>query len=242
MARNHTGSGVRVSWKMVPAVTEVWQPHPAHSHRFLAPATLWPSHTADTESPLATGVVLGMPDTAPRCQSSSPIPSDCAGILRPTLHPTYCGYLNQADTHLVEFEAGPLPDVGVGDVRYDGPYAHTEVREIAWSESPGGCENPCTDCKIVVGTEMDAPSRSYRDVAQASIRTALACCRSIEQVRSAGADPAHNSHERRRQGDFASLGFVDVVGNQEIVINPGVNVFMKCAADGSQAGAPDSAP
>src|SRR5437899_8985168 len=32
MARNHTGSGVRVSWKIVPAVTEVWQPHPAHSH------------------------------------------------------------------------------------------------------------------------------------------------------------------------------------------------------------------
>ncbi len=33
MARNHTGKGVRVSWKIVPAVTEVWYPHPAHSHR-----------------------------------------------------------------------------------------------------------------------------------------------------------------------------------------------------------------
>src|SRR5712692_9616964 len=33
MARNHTGNGVRVSWKIVPAVTEVWQPHPAHCHR-----------------------------------------------------------------------------------------------------------------------------------------------------------------------------------------------------------------
>src|SRR5712691_9270504 len=33
MARNHTGNGVRVSWKIVPAVTEVWQPHPEHCHR-----------------------------------------------------------------------------------------------------------------------------------------------------------------------------------------------------------------
>src|ERR1035441_8519922 len=33
MARNHTGNGVRVSWKIVPAVTEVWHPHSAHSHR-----------------------------------------------------------------------------------------------------------------------------------------------------------------------------------------------------------------
>src|SRR5258707_8700933 len=31
MARNQTGSGVRVSWKIVPAVTEVWQPQAAHS-------------------------------------------------------------------------------------------------------------------------------------------------------------------------------------------------------------------
>src|SRR5437660_12865725 len=33
MARNHTDKGVRVSWKIVPAVTEVWYPHPAHSLR-----------------------------------------------------------------------------------------------------------------------------------------------------------------------------------------------------------------
>src|ERR1700719_3319957 len=33
MARNQTGNGVRVSWKIVPAVTEVWHPQPAHSHR-----------------------------------------------------------------------------------------------------------------------------------------------------------------------------------------------------------------
>jgi hypothetical protein len=31
MARNQTGNGVRVSWKIVPAVTEVWQAQPAHS-------------------------------------------------------------------------------------------------------------------------------------------------------------------------------------------------------------------
>src|SRR5215831_15796409 len=31
MARNHTGKEVRVSWKIVPAVTEVWQPQLAHS-------------------------------------------------------------------------------------------------------------------------------------------------------------------------------------------------------------------
>src|SRR5215471_12018974 len=31
MARNQTGNEVRVSWKIVPAVTEVWQPHAAHS-------------------------------------------------------------------------------------------------------------------------------------------------------------------------------------------------------------------
>src|SRR5450759_1716623 len=33
MARNQTGKGVRVSWKIVPAVTEVWYPHLAHSLR-----------------------------------------------------------------------------------------------------------------------------------------------------------------------------------------------------------------
>src|ERR1019366_1795580 len=33
MARNQTGNGVRVSWKMVPAVTDVWPPHTAHSSR-----------------------------------------------------------------------------------------------------------------------------------------------------------------------------------------------------------------
>src|SRR5262249_14298 len=29
----NTGNGVCVSWKMVPAVTEVWYPHPPHSYR-----------------------------------------------------------------------------------------------------------------------------------------------------------------------------------------------------------------
>src|SRR5271167_4372620 len=44
IARNHTAIGMRVSWKIVPAVPEVWRPHPAHSHtpphrpRFLRPA------------------------------------------------------------------------------------------------------------------------------------------------------------------------------------------------------------
>src|SRR5207237_9637594 len=33
IARNHTGKGMRVSWKIVPAVTEVWHPHAAHSHK-----------------------------------------------------------------------------------------------------------------------------------------------------------------------------------------------------------------
>jgi hypothetical protein len=33
MARNQTGKGVRVSWKIVPAVTEVWQPQLAHSSK-----------------------------------------------------------------------------------------------------------------------------------------------------------------------------------------------------------------
>jgi hypothetical protein len=31
IARNQVGSGVRVSWKIVPAVTDVWRPHAAHS-------------------------------------------------------------------------------------------------------------------------------------------------------------------------------------------------------------------
>ena len=32
IARNHVGSGVRVSWKIVPAVTEVWWAQSAHCH------------------------------------------------------------------------------------------------------------------------------------------------------------------------------------------------------------------
>src|SRR5258708_14832942 len=31
MARNQTGKGVRVSWKIVPAATDIWQPQAAHS-------------------------------------------------------------------------------------------------------------------------------------------------------------------------------------------------------------------
>jgi hypothetical protein len=42
IARNQTGNGVRVSWKIVPAVTEVWQPQPAHSS--------WKLHRFDIES------------------------------------------------------------------------------------------------------------------------------------------------------------------------------------------------
>ena len=30
IARNHNVNGVRVSWKIVPAVTETWCPHAAH--------------------------------------------------------------------------------------------------------------------------------------------------------------------------------------------------------------------
>src|SRR5678815_1877715 len=32
MARNHSTSGLWLSWKTVPAVTDVWWPHIAHSH------------------------------------------------------------------------------------------------------------------------------------------------------------------------------------------------------------------
>src|SRR5271157_2104477 len=42
MARNQIGKGVRVSWKIVPAVTEVWQPRPAHSSSTRRTGQDWP--------------------------------------------------------------------------------------------------------------------------------------------------------------------------------------------------------
>jgi len=36
MAANHVDNGVRIRWKMVPAVTDVCRPHPVHIQRAFA--------------------------------------------------------------------------------------------------------------------------------------------------------------------------------------------------------------
>src|SRR5437773_8117690 len=106
IARNHTGKGMRVSWKIVPAVTEVWHPHPPHSHK-LRTGHAFSDPQRDNENRSATEVAPGTPDTPLRWRSSPPTPSDYADTLPPPPH-TRCGaYLSQGDTHL-DRNGGPL--------------------------------------------------------------------------------------------------------------------------------------
>src|ERR1022692_4055938 len=75
-----------------------------------APAKPSPVHTGGTGSPSATAVAPDMPDTPRPCRSSPQAPSDSEGILPPSPHTTYWGYLSQGDTHLHRFRGsgGPL--------------------------------------------------------------------------------------------------------------------------------------
>src|ERR1017187_9641653 len=68
-----------------------------------APAKPSPVHTGGTGSPSATAVAPDMPDTPRPCRSSPQAPSDSEGILPPSPHTTYWGYLSQGDTHLTPF-------------------------------------------------------------------------------------------------------------------------------------------
>src|SRR5713226_2303888 len=98
MARNHTGNGVRVSWKIVPAATEVWHPHPAHSHRSRT-GHAFPDPQRGQRKPAGhrsrvryarhASSVPKFPSNSVRFRGySSAIPENT----------TYWGYLSQADT------------------------------------------------------------------------------------------------------------------------------------------------
>src|SRR5215469_7082081 len=66
IARNQTGNGVRVSWKIVPAVTEVWQPQPAHSNSSSRTGHEWDHRNEDTENRPAIAAGLSRLDRPPR--------------------------------------------------------------------------------------------------------------------------------------------------------------------------------
>src|SRR5579864_5198634 len=57
---------------------------------------------------------------------------------------------------IVEFKAALLPQVGVRDIRHDGPLAHAQVRKVARPELSSRGEDHGTDCKIIVVAEMYA--------------------------------------------------------------------------------------
>ena len=65
-----------------------------------APAMPSPVHNGGTGNPSATAIAPSMPDTPRLCRSSPPAPSDSEGILPPSPHTTYWGYLSQGDTQL----------------------------------------------------------------------------------------------------------------------------------------------
>src|SRR5438552_12275282 len=104
MARNHTGKGVRVSWKIVPAVTEVWYPHPAHSLR-LRTGHAFPDPQWAQRKP------VGQRSRAKYARHASSVLKFASNSVRladtlpPSQHTTYWAYLSQADTHLEEFGA-----------------------------------------------------------------------------------------------------------------------------------------
>src|ERR1035441_10883551 len=66
-----------------------------------APAMPSPVHNGGTGTPSATAVAPSMPDTPRLCRSPPPTPSDSEGILPPSPHTIYWGYLSQGDTQLV---------------------------------------------------------------------------------------------------------------------------------------------
>src|ERR1035441_5194495 len=86
-----------------------------------APAKPSPVHTGGTGSPSATAVAPDMPDTPRPCRSSPQAPSDSEGILPPSPHTTYWGYLSQGDTHHSPNRAARL----VGVLMRDPPSAVT---------------------------------------------------------------------------------------------------------------------
>ena len=89
---------------------------------------------------------------------------------------------------------------------------------------------------------MDTHRQWHCDhVARACIRAVHAFLVAFELERSASADPVYNSHERRSQGNLPGLGFVDVLGYQEILANVSLDVLVDRAGDWIQAGAPDGA-
>ena len=104
MARNHTGKGVRVSWKIVPAVTEcLARAHPSTLPQSLAPPKPSPIHSVDSENRPATGVVRGKLDTPSSLANFASNSSQIAQILfhhRRMLHSW--GYLSQGHTQLAQ--------------------------------------------------------------------------------------------------------------------------------------------
>src|SRR6266852_4316772 len=118
MARNHTGNGVRVSWKIVPAVTEVWHPHPAHSHRSRT-GHAFPDPQRGQRKPAGhrsrvryarhASSVPKFPSNSVRFRGySSAIPENT----------TYWGYLSQADTPLKSISLAPTYSLSVSSKRW----------------------------------------------------------------------------------------------------------------------------
>src|SRR5438552_16671709 len=104
MARNQTGSGVRVSRKIVPAVTEVWQPQAAHSSSTLRTVHDLPPPQRGHRKPFGHRSRTRYARQASSVAKAASNPSSFAGIPLPRLNTTHCGHLSQADTLLINLQ------------------------------------------------------------------------------------------------------------------------------------------
>jgi hypothetical protein len=83
----------------------------------LAQAKPFQIRSAGSENLPATSAASDKPCKPPRSQRTPPVPSDYAGILRSPPHTTCWGYLSQADTHPIKFNANgvsaPRPPIRI---------------------------------------------------------------------------------------------------------------------------------
>src|ERR1700687_5132531 len=112
MARNHTGNGVRVSWKIVPAVTDVWHPHSAHSHR---PRTghAFPDSQRGQRKP------AGHRSRVKYARHASSVPKFASNSVR------FRGYSSAIPAHYIlrlpESSRYPSPDIISGNIEFGTP-------------------------------------------------------------------------------------------------------------------------
>ena len=109
IARNHVVSGVRVSWKIVPAVTDVCRPHAAHSSRLRTGHALgWPH--CGQRNPCGHRCCIRYARHAASVAKRASNSASVRGYSSTAPYTTCWGHLSQVDSQnrCVEYAAGTL--------------------------------------------------------------------------------------------------------------------------------------